>query len=765
MSGVATTNNSVLTSNISALAANGLTSRAFGAILSDETNVKNFGAIGDGTSHAISTIDSFNGTNTTGWTLAQWQAIFPLAQSLSDEIDLLAFEYAAANLPSGSKLTIGTSTYVFNRTLNLPNAISIEGGGCSYGGNAPAEPATITANDGLIWINHSGVGINIEAAPFAATNPVILKGFGTYRNQPTPIAGPPGTPSLSEVSGGTLAATTYYVVITYTNSTGQTTASAEASLAVAANNLLSVASPAASTAATGWNVFVSTSSGTETLQNSSPIPIGTAWTMPTTGLVSGTTPPTLDDSWAANNNGYDIVSNSPDTYIENFYCVNATNGLQFLSERPNVNSLRMQAFNVGIYSDNCTDTARFHNIHVWPFWSAAPGVYAWMWKNLTGIYLLRNDNPEMDNVLVLWAAISLRLGQSSAGATSKIHASNIDFDGTVTSILVDSSVTDGVTGQFSNFTTQAYMSNPSQPNPELPNPIFLLIEGNNATLSFSSVSANNFPEELIEITGTGSTVTISQFNGNFNTVNNTGQLPTSIQNGNLVFLNYVDLDNYHGSNGPNTFSENGNFANYIALISNSDAILDSSAYGSVFSVAEGVNVTLPAYNIGVTGGRIKFYASASSYSITCASNQFIYCAAIGLVSTTGPTTVNVENGDSVEILARGNEFDIIGGSILVSQNNSYNFSNAPKIAGSPIAAANTAGANVSSITVGASPYAYTASVRGSVAISGGSVSDITLTRNGTVVPTGLTSGMVSVMNGDVVTVTYTTAPTMNFVPE
>src|SRR5260370_41981180 len=94
----------------------------------------------------------------------------------------------------------------------------------------------------------------------------------------------PGAPVLSQIAGGGLAATTYYAKTTYVDAAGETLPSTEASLAVALNNLLQVASPAALAGATGYNVYVSTTTGTETKQNSAPIAIGTAWLAPTTGL-------------------------------------------------------------------------------------------------------------------------------------------------------------------------------------------------------------------------------------------------------------------------------------------------------------------------------------------------------------------------------------------------------------------------------------------------------------------------------------------------
>lgn len=43
-------------------------------------------------------------------------------------------------------------------------------------------------------------------------------------------------------------------------------------------------------AAVGWNVYASTSENGLSLQNSSPLPIGSAWQLPTTGLIAGNAP-------------------------------------------------------------------------------------------------------------------------------------------------------------------------------------------------------------------------------------------------------------------------------------------------------------------------------------------------------------------------------------------------------------------------------------------------------------------------------------------
>ena len=103
---------------------------------------------------------------------------------------------------------------------------------------------------------------------------------------------PPVTPTLSAVSGGSLAATTYYARLTYVAPLGETAASLEAFLPVAANSLLQIAAPGPDSqgVATGYNVYLSSSTMTETKQAGN-VAVGSAWTLPTSGLIAGATPP------------------------------------------------------------------------------------------------------------------------------------------------------------------------------------------------------------------------------------------------------------------------------------------------------------------------------------------------------------------------------------------------------------------------------------------------------------------------------------------
>lgn len=76
----------------------------------------------------------------------------------------------------------------------------------------------------------------------------------------------------------------------------------------------------------------------------------------------------------------------------------------------------------------------------------------------------------------------------------------------------------------------------------------------------------------------------------------------------------------------------------------------------------------------------------------------------------------------------------------------------------------SAAAPIQTVTVTASPFTYRAGSAGNVTVAGGTVSAITITRNNTTAATGITAGIVPVANGDLVTVTYSSAPLVQFIP-
>jgi hypothetical protein len=97
----------------------------------------------------------------------------------------------------------------------------------------------------------------------------------------------PGTPSISQVSGGSLAARTRYVRIALMRNGTIYGISGESSLAISANNLLHVTSPAAVAGYDGWMPLVAGNPNTEApVIGQGLIPFGTNWTEPTGGALS-----------------------------------------------------------------------------------------------------------------------------------------------------------------------------------------------------------------------------------------------------------------------------------------------------------------------------------------------------------------------------------------------------------------------------------------------------------------------------------------------
>lgn len=66
------------------------------------------------------------------------------------------------------------------------------------------------------------------------------------------------------------------------------------------------------------------------------------------------------------------------------------------------------------------------------------------------------------------------------------------------------------------------------------------------------------------------------------------------------------------------------------------------------------------------------------------------------------------------------------------------------------------------VSLTASPFSFTASATGNVSIVGGTVSGMTLKRAKVTIP--VTGSIIPMMNADVLTVSYSAAPTVSFIP-
>jgi hypothetical protein len=70
-----------------------------------------------------------------------------------------------------------------------------------------------------------------------------------------------------------------------------------------------------------------------------------------------------------------------------------------------------------------------------------------------------------------------------------------------------------------------------------------------------------------------------------------------------------------------------------------------------------------------------------------------------------------------------------------------------------------------SVAVGTSPFTYTAAFSGTLSITGGAVSALSLIRQGTLIALGITSGLIPLSRLDLLQITYSAAPTVTFLPQ
>ncbi len=210
---------------------------------------------------------------------------------------------------------------------------------------------------------------------------------------------------------------------------------------------------------------------------------------------------TTNVAWTPAANDFDFsVSGCTDITFDSVILLNATKGIHQHSAGGRINffNIKMQVFDVGIQIDEAYDVVRFDNIHIWPFCYENENVHTYTANNLIGIQLGRCDNPHLSSIFTIFAHNGLKIVQNVHGGTSKIHATNCDFDAGFVGIYVDETVTNGTTGSFSNITSQG--------KDNLSGSIGLLVKGVNCILSFdyynSAVSSNN----SVRIQGNGNRI-------------------------------------------------------------------------------------------------------------------------------------------------------------------------------------------------------------------------------------------------------------------
>lgn len=164
-----------------------------------------------------------------------------------------------------------------------------------------AQPGTVAPPYPPLYIigQMAPTGVTVEPTPYLPDPYVFL----------TPPAAPVPT---TATTGGTVAAGTYPVSVTYVNALGETTGSANGSVTTTGStSTITVPSPAAQSGATGWYAYVgqaggAAGSGKRQQAAGAPTAIGTGLTLTapptTTGAALPSANTTLNDAfyWAEN---------------------------------------------------------------------------------------------------------------------------------------------------------------------------------------------------------------------------------------------------------------------------------------------------------------------------------------------------------------------------------------------------------------------------------------------------------------------------------
>jgi hypothetical protein len=139
--------------------------------------------------------------------------------------------------------------------------------------------------------SYGGVNFTQTGAVQAGSTTQVIQTNITNAAQPS---APASAPTITDAGNQnvTLAAGTYFAVVTYVTATGETLASPEGILALPPNHVPIVDHPPSVAGATGWNCYIGLQSGDEQLQNGAPLSFAVNYTVPNLGIsLSGILPP------------------------------------------------------------------------------------------------------------------------------------------------------------------------------------------------------------------------------------------------------------------------------------------------------------------------------------------------------------------------------------------------------------------------------------------------------------------------------------------
>jgi hypothetical protein len=154
-------------------------------------------------------------------------------------------------------------------------------------------------------------------------------------------------------------------------------------------------------------------------------------------------------------NDFDFYLWNCDANMKDFVTLNATKGI-FVSADPassqsrtTINGWRGQPLTTGLQVEFSADIVRTSNVHLWPYWSTAQGVYNYMLVSGTAYLSGRNDNPLLEGFFSIYYGYGISIYQTAQGTTNKMGGTNVDIDGSGVAWLY---AADGVTGFSAKFT-------------------------------------------------------------------------------------------------------------------------------------------------------------------------------------------------------------------------------------------------------------------------------------------------------------------------
>jgi hypothetical protein len=206
---------------------------------------------------------------------------------------------------------------------------------------------------------------------------------------------------------------------------------------------------------------------------------------------------------------------SPTAHDFDFYCdgengdfrwsnVTVLNPYQafYLNGRCTLDNVRGQPLNTGIFTNLCADTCRLSRIHFWPFWSQNGAVKAYQLANSRAFWFHRTDNPSMIDCFSLWYFAGLCVSQNASGSVAKMRVTNCDFDAGLYGILIDKSVTTGMSMQIANCTSQSEGGVSAG--------IGIFIQGNGCRVDAANFASAQNIQNAVRLDGTGNSIRMSQ---------------------------------------------------------------------------------------------------------------------------------------------------------------------------------------------------------------------------------------------------------------